>query len=157
MPISLGIMALSLGAGAGSAAVGFALATGTSVAAYSFLAGMGVREGGTVLGFQAWLEVVNGVGMVGWALLTRRETAVSYARHHGRTGLMAGLLSVAGFLAFLAAARALPLGPVVALRETSIIFGAILGTVVLREAFGGRRLAASATVAFGIALLALAR
>src|SRR5215212_5688895 len=64
--ISAGIMVLSLGTGASRAAVGFALATGASVAAYSFLAGMGVRSGGTVLGFQAWLEIVNGVVMVGF-------------------------------------------------------------------------------------------
>ena len=67
--ISFGIMVLSFGAGASRAAVGFALATGATVAAYSFLAGMGVRSGGTVLGFQAWLEIVNGVVMVGFALL----------------------------------------------------------------------------------------
>src|SRR5437899_12804113 len=47
--ISLGIMALSFGAGARRAAGGYALATGATVAAYSFLAGMGVRSGGTAL------------------------------------------------------------------------------------------------------------
>ena len=80
--ISFGIMVLSLGAGASRAAVGFALATGATVAAYSFLAGMGVRSGGTVLGFQAWLEIVNGLVMVGFALLTRRAAFVDYARRH---------------------------------------------------------------------------
>src|SRR5882757_10585386 len=44
--ISLGIMALSFGAGASGAAVGFALATGLSVATYSFFAGLGVRTAG---------------------------------------------------------------------------------------------------------------
>jgi drug/metabolite transporter (DMT)-like permease len=155
--ISLGIMALSFGAGASGAAVGFALATGTSVAAYSFLAGMGVREGGTVLGFQAWLEIVNGVVMVGFALLTRRAAFVDYAQRHAATGLLAGVLSVVGFLAYLAAARSLPLGPVTALRETSVIFGALIGTVVLKEGFGPRRIAAATMVVLGIALLAFWR
>ena len=41
--ISLGIMALSLGAGAGGAAVGFAVATGVCVATYSFFAGVDCR------------------------------------------------------------------------------------------------------------------
>lgn len=153
--ISFGIMVLSFGAGASRVAAGLALATGATVAAYSFLAGMGVRHGGTVLGFQAWLEIVNGVAMVGFALLTRRPAFVDYARRHAATGLLAGVFSVAGFLAYLAAAQSLPLGPVVALRETSVIFGAVLGTFVLREAFGARRLVASATVVFGIAMLAL--
>jgi drug/metabolite transporter (DMT)-like permease len=61
---------------------------------------------------------------------------------------------VLGFLAFLLAARSLLLGPVVALRETSVIFGAVIGTLILKEGFGPRRIAASAMVAGGIALLA---
>ena len=80
--------------------------------------------------------------------------ALAYARRHSATGLLAGVLSVLGFLAFLAAAQSLPLGPVTALRETSVIFGAVIGTLVLREGFGLRRLLASTMVVLGIALLA---
>jgi drug/metabolite transporter (DMT)-like permease len=155
--VSFGIMMLSFGTGASREAVGFALATGVSVAAYSFTAGMGVRSGGTVLGFQACLEVVNGIGMVGYALIARRADLVHYARRHGAVGLLAGAISVVGFLAFLAAAQSLPLGPVVALRETSVLFGAVLGTLVLKEAFGARRIVASSFVVAGIALLVLLR
>ncbi len=155
--ISFGIMVLSLGAGASRAAVGFALATGATVAAYSFSAGMGVRSGGTVLGFQAWLEIVNGVVMLGFALLTRRRAALDYARHHSATGLLAGVLSVLGFLAYLAAAQSLPLGPVTALRETSVIFGAVIGTLILKEGFGPRRITAASMVVVGIGLLAVLR
>jgi hypothetical protein len=88
--VSLGIMTLSLGTGASGAAVGFALATGVSVASYSFLGGIGVRSAGSVLGFLACLEIVTGVGMVGYALLFRRRDLLPYARRHGRTGLLAG-------------------------------------------------------------------
>jgi drug/metabolite transporter (DMT)-like permease len=155
--ISLGIMALSFGAGASGAAVGFALATGLSVATYSFFAGLGVRTAGTVLGFQACLEIVTGLGMVGYALLARRADLLAYARRHGSVGLFAGAVSVLGFLAYLVAARSLPLGPVSALRETSVIFGAVLGTIVLREGFGPRRIAAAVLVTVGIVLLAMLR
>jgi drug/metabolite transporter (DMT)-like permease len=155
--ISLGIMALSFGAGASGAAVGFALATGLSVATYSFFAGLGVRTAGTVLGFQACLEIVTGLGMVGYALLARRADLLAYARRHGSVGLFAGAVSVLGFLAYLVAARSLPLGPVSALRETSVIFGAVLGTIVLREGFGSRRIAAAVLVTVGIVLLAMLR
>jgi drug/metabolite transporter (DMT)-like permease len=155
--ISLGIMVLSFGSGAGRAAVGYALATGVSVAAYSFTSGMGVRSGGTVLGFQACLEIVNGVVMVGVALLTRPRAAVAYVREQGVRGAMAGLVSVLGFLAYLAAVQRLPLGPVTALRETSVIFGAVIGTLVLKEGFGPRRIAAATMVMIGIALLAFGR
>jgi len=155
--ISIGIMALSIGAGASRMAVGFALATGVSVATYSFFAGLGVRAASTVLGFQACLEIVTGLGMVGYALLVRRADLLGYARRHGSVGLFAGAVSVLGFLAYLLAARSLPLGPVSALRETSVIFGAVLGTIVLREGFGPRRISAAVLVTVGIVLLAVLR
>lgn len=155
--ISIGIMALSFGAGASRAAVGFALATGVSVATYSFFAGLGVRAAGTVLGFQACLEIVTGFGMLCYGVVARRADLLGYARRHGAVGLFAGVVSVLGFLAYLVAARSLPLGPVSALRETSVIFGAVLGTIVLKEGFGPRRIAAAVLVTVGIVLLAVLR
>jgi drug/metabolite transporter (DMT)-like permease len=155
--VSLGIMMLSFGAGAGRAAVLLALATGVSVAAYSFFAGLGVRAAGTVLGFQACLEIVTGLGTVGYVAVVRHADLLAYARRSGGRGLLAGVISVLGFLAYLAAARSLPLGPVTALRETSVIFGAVIGTVVLKEGFGLRRLTAATMVVIGIALLAFWR
>ncbi len=49
----------------------------------------------------------------------------------------------------------LPMGPVTAVRETSVVFGAIIGIVVLRESFGPRRIAAACLVTAGIAALTL--
>jgi drug/metabolite transporter (DMT)-like permease len=155
--ISFGIMVLSLGAGASAAAVGYACATGVAVAAYSLFGGLGVRTAGTVLGFQACLEIVTGGGMVAYGLIARGADFLTYARRHGAIGLFAGTMSVLGYLAFLAAARTLPLGPVVALRETSVIFGTLIGTFVIKEAFGLRRITASTFVISGIAMLALIR
>ena len=155
--ISLGIMVLALGAGAKREAVLLALATGVSVAAYSFFGGLGVRAAGTVLGFQACLEIVTGAGTVSYVAAVRRADLLGFARKHGGLGVLAGVISVLGFLAYLAAAQRLPLGPVTALRETSVIFGAIIGTLVLKEGFGPRRIVASALVVGGIGLLAFAR
>src|SRR5258708_6694049 len=155
--LSIGIMALSFGAGASRTAVGFALATGVSVATYSFFAGLGVRAAGTVLGFQACLEIVTGFGMLCYGVVARRADLLGYVRRYGAVGLFAGAVSVLGFLAYLVAARSLPLGPVSALRETSVIFGAVLGTIVLKEGFGPRRIAAAALVTVGIVLLAVLR
>ena len=152
--ISLGIMVLALSAGAKRNAVLLALATGVSVAAYSFFGGLGVRAAGTVLGFQACLEIVTGAGTVGYVAVVRRADLKAFARKHGHVGVLAGAISVMGFLAFLAAAQRLPLGPVTALRETSVIFGAVIGTVVLKEGFGPRRITAALMVVLGIAVLA---
>jgi drug/metabolite transporter (DMT)-like permease len=153
--VSVGIMILSLGAGATGVAVRFACATGLAVAAYSLFGGLGVRTAGTVLGFQACLEVVTGGGMAVYAFATRGSDVLAHARRHGAIGLIAGSLSVLGYLAFLAAAKTLPVAPIVALRETSVIFGTLIGTFMFREGFGFRRIAASTFVVSGIALLAL--
>ena len=80
----------------------------------------------------------------------------AFARTNYRTGLLAGVLSVAGYLAFLAAAQVLPLAPVSALRESSVIFGAVIGATPLREGFAVRRIAAAVMVTCGVAALALA-
>ena len=88
------------------------LATGVSVATYSFFAGLGVRTAGTVLGFQACLEIVTGFGMLCYGVVVRRADFMVYVRRHGAIGLLAGAVSVVGFLAYLVAAASLPLGPV---------------------------------------------
>ena len=48
-----------------------------------------------------------------------------------------------------------PLAHVVAARETSVLFGAILGALVLKESFGRTRILASAVVVAGAVLLNL--
>ncbi len=50
-----------------------------------------------------------------------------------------------------------PLAHVVAVRETSVLFGAILGAVVLKESFGRHRILSSAVVVAGAVLLNLGR
>ena len=76
-------------------------------------------------------------------------------RRHGAIGLLAGAGlgdRISGeFLA--AAAAPSGLAPVVALRETSVIFGTALGAIVLKEGFGARRLIAAGLVVGGIFVL----
>ena len=69
--ISLGIMAFSFGAGASAQAVTFALATGVSVATYSFLGGVGVRAAGTVLGSRPASKSLPGLAW--WGLYSLHD------------------------------------------------------------------------------------
>jgi drug/metabolite transporter (DMT)-like permease len=46
-----------------------------------------------------------------------------------------------------------PLAEVAAVRETSVIFAALIGMIFLKEGFGARRVAAAAVVAAGIVLI----
>ena len=70
--------------------------------------GLGVRAAGTVLGFQACLEIITGAGTVSYVAAVRRADLLVFARKHGGLGVLAGVISVLGFLAYLAAAQRLP-------------------------------------------------
>ena len=46
-----------------------------------------------------------------------------------------------------------PVGPVSAVRETSVVFAAIIGAAFMGEAFGRRRILGAAVIALGIVLV----
>ncbi len=134
-------------------AVVLALLTGIAIAGYSFLSGIGIRKSQSLFGYIAWLEIATGVGMVSVAYVRRKPLIVEFARKQWRSGLAAGLLSVTGYAIVLWAMSVLPMAPVVALRETSVVFAAIIGSVFLREGFAGHRVTAAVIVVAGITVL----
>ena len=56
----------------------------------SFCGGVGVRSAGTVLGFQAWLEILTGIGLLKFAVASRGRSIFPFARASGGRGLMVG-------------------------------------------------------------------
>jgi drug/metabolite transporter (DMT)-like permease len=70
-------------------------------------------------------------------------------------GLWAGALTLAAYTIVLWAQTRGPLAEVAALRETGVIWAALIGTLFLKEHFGARRVAAAALVATGIVLISL--
>lgn len=153
--ITVGIFALVVGRHANWPAIGYALATGISIAIYSFLGGVGVRSSESILAFQAWLEIITGVGMLAFLGVRRRGQMTAFVQASGGVGLVAGTLSVGGYLAFLAAAKVVPMAPAAALRECSLIFGTVIGAVLFKEGFGARRIIAAGVVAAGAIAIAM--
>jgi drug/metabolite transporter (DMT)-like permease len=152
---SLGLFVLVFGKGSSRAAIGVALATSISIALYSLIGGLGVRSAGSVLSFQVWLELLLGASVLSYVPLARSRAQIArFLGASAGTGLFAGVVSMGGYLAFLLAARHLPLAPVAALRETSLIFGTVIGAIAFREPFGRRRVAAAILVASGVVALA---
>jgi len=155
--ICAGLLALA-GAGAGRpaqwrVAVGPALATGVCIAAYTVADGLGVRRAGTVAGYVAWLFLLHGLPIPLFALAARRQALAGRLRRHLGAGVAAGLLSVAAYGLVLWAQRRGALAVVAALRETSVLVAALIGTLVFGEAFGRRRVLAAALLAAGIVVL----
>jgi drug/metabolite transporter (DMT)-like permease len=156
--LAIGLMSLAFSAGrvtrADSPAVVVAILTGLTIAAYTIVDGLGVRHSHDPWAYAAFLFVLQGPPMAIVAAFRRpaadwRETvAVGY-------GALAAALSVVAYGVVLWAQTKAPLAEVAAIRETSVVFAALIGFLVLREDFGRRRVAAAVVIATGIVLIGL--
>jgi drug/metabolite transporter (DMT)-like permease len=154
--VSAGLAALVFsGRRPGRAAVLAALGTGLTIASYSTVDGVGVRLSASPVGYIGWLMLLESLGVPMFALARRREVLRQQPRRILLSGLAAGALSVLAYGLVLWAQTRGALAVVAALRETSVIFGAVIGTVVFREPFGRSRIAATVLVVAGIVLLNL--
>ncbi|MFI8189812.1 EamA family transporter [Streptomyces sp. NPDC085946] len=135
------------------AAIGAALATGLSIAAYTLVDGLGVRASGSSLGYIAWLMAVQGTVIPAYVLWRRRGRTFALLRPHAGLGLVGAALSVTAYALVLWAQTKAELAPVAALRESSIIVGAAIGAVFFKERFGAPRIAAAGLVVVGIGLM----
>lgn len=135
------------------AAIGAALATGLTIAAYTVVDGLGVRAAGSSLGYIAWLMAVQGTVIPAYVLWRRRGGTTALLRPYAALGLLGAALSVAAYALVLWAQTRAPLAPVAALRESSVIVGAGIGALVFRERFGAPRVAAAGLLVVGIGLM----
>ncbi|MPZ25325.1 MAG: EamA family transporter [Micromonosporaceae bacterium] len=145
--------------------LGLAAATGVVIAAYTLVDGVGVRQAGQPLSYLAWLFLLESglVLAVSVALAgrgSRRGSGPGSGREFGRAirrsaplGLLGSVLSLVAYAIVVWAQSRAPLPLVSALRETSLLFAAAIGTLVFREPFRVSRLVATAAVVAGIALL----
>lgn len=132
-----------------------AVGTGLTIATYTTVDGLGVRLSASPAGYIGWLMLLESLCIPAWALARRRGALQAQPRRVLAAGLSAGALSVLAYGLVLWAQTRGALAPVAALRETSVIFGAIIGTAMFREPFGRARITATILVATGIFLLNL--
>ena len=154
--VSAGLATLVLaGRRPGRAAFAAAVGTGLTIAAYTTVDGVGVRLSGSPVGYIGWLMVLESLCVPMFAAFRRRDVLLKQPKRILLAGLAAGALSVLAYGLVLWAQTRGALAPIAALRETSVIFGAIIGTLIFREPFGRTRIAATVLVATGIVLLNL--
>ncbi|MBT2383150.1 DMT family transporter [Streptomyces sp. ISL-11] len=134
-------------------AITAALATGLAIASYTVVDGLGVRASGSPLGYIAWLMILEGLAIPACALAVRRGRLLSELRPHAARGLLGGVLSLFAYGLVLWGQTRAALAPIAALRESSIIVGAAIGAVVLKERFGAPRIAAAGLMVLGIGLM----
>jgi drug/metabolite transporter (DMT)-like permease len=148
----LGVLVLA-GRRPGRAAFAAAVGTGLTIAAYTTVDGVGVRLSASPVGYIGWLMVLESLCVPMFALARRRDVVLKQRPRVLLAGLAAGALSVLAYGLVLWAQTRGALAPIAALRETSVIFGAIIGTLIFREPFGRTRIVATVLVAAGIVLL----
>ena len=152
--VSAGLAALVFaGRRPGRAAFLAAVGTGLTIAAYTTVDGVGVRLSASPVGYIGWLMLLESLGVPMFALARRRGVLREQPRRVLLSGLLAGALSVLAYGLVLWAQTRGALAPIAALRETSVIFGAIIGALAFKEPFGRTRVAATVIVVGGIALL----
>ena len=135
------------------AAIGAALATGLTIAAYTVVDGLGVRASGSSLGYIAWLMTVQGIFLPAYGVYRWRGETATVLRPFAALGLLGAALSVTAYALVLWAQTRAELAPVAALRESSILVGAAIGALFFKERFGAPRIAAAGLLVLGIGLM----
>jgi drug/metabolite transporter (DMT)-like permease len=127
-----------------------ALATGVSIAAYTVVDGIGVRASGN------WVAYTGGMfafflAVPLWYLARRRRGIFAIPLAEAGKAASGGLISLVAYGAIIWAMQANAMGAVSALRETSVVFAALLGAAFLNERLTGLRIVACCIIAAGAA------
>ena len=142
------------GSGAGRS-VAFALATGTSIAAYTLWDKWAVTTVGIAPLLYFWGFIAT-TGLLLTPVAVRRWTATRAEwRLHWREAIGTGALIPVAYILILTALATNPVSYVAPAREIGILIGTIMGARLLAEGDSARRLAGAGSMVFGVVLLAV--
>ncbi|HVT54241.1 MAG TPA: EamA family transporter [Dongiaceae bacterium] len=159
--ISMGILTLAVDRPVDRAhkreAIWFGLLTGLSIMGYTLCDGQGIRHAGDVereqIGYIVWLFVLDAPLLVIYCLWQRGAEATAFLRNNWKLGFCGAALSLAAYGIAIIAMRFGEFAHVSALRETSVIFAAVMSAYLLKERFRKRRYVSVSLVALGAVLL----
>lgn len=135
----------------------WALATAVFISLYNVADARGIRISPDPFTFIVWLFLQDFILITLTALLFRRDALRKAIAMKWRYGVAAGALSIVSFGATLYAYRLMETAKVSALRETSVVFAAAMGSWLLGEGFGRRRLISAIMLAAGLVLMQFSR
>lgn len=154
--LSTGVMALAFERGKGvfaqPRAILYALLTGSLIATYTVVDGLGVRRAGSPLSFAVWLTIGDGFLTFLVIFAWKRRALINVLRRSLTTGILGSTMQIAAYWIVLWALSGAPMATVSALRETSVLFAALLSTFVLHEGFGVWRFVSAGLVSLGLVL-----
>ena len=158
LAVSLGVLTLGLSQQAFNSpkAVRFALANAVIIALYTVVDALGVRASGHALRYVATRFLLDGWPFALIVFLRRRGDGVlAYARQRWPLALGGAIASLGSYGIALWAMTQAPVATVAALRETAVLFAALLGVWFLKEVFTPRRVIGTCVIVVGVMALRL--
>lgn len=139
-------------------AVGFALFTAVTICAYSVVDGIGARLAGPerASAYSCVLFVGIAPVVVAYALARRGPAVLPAMAPYWKIGLAGGALAVISYTIAIWAMTVAPIALVAALRETSVLFGALIAVIFLKEPLRAARVVAALMIVAGLALMRFA-
>jgi len=142
-------------------ALAYALANAVVIMTYTFIDGSGVRTtvaaGGGALSYVLLLFVLDGLPYPALVVLRRdgagRRAVLDYAKRRWPLAALGGTASIGSYAIALWAMTRAPVASVSALRETSVLFGTLLGAWLLKERLGAQRLLGAVVIVTGVVAL----
>ncbi len=134
-------------------AIFWGLITSLLIACYTVVDGLGVRSAGNSISYILWLFIFEVVPIGLILLFTQRQAWIRYICEHPGMVISGGVASSAAYGLVIFAMSFGAMAVVSSLRETSVIFAAIIGAMFLREPFGPARIRAALLISIGIILM----
>jgi drug/metabolite transporter (DMT)-like permease len=138
-------------------AVAFALFTALTICLYSVVDGMGGRTAGNPHPYTLAIFVGNALVMIVYFLIRRGpagiEPSLRAASRSWPIGLVGGSLQLLSYGIVIWAMTLAPIALVAALRETSVLFGAVIAVLFLKEPLRPARIIAALMIVCGLVLI----
>lgn len=134
-------------------AVGFALLTALTICTYSVVDGIGARLAGDPTSYSLCLFIGNAIVLVPYGLYRDGRDVIPAMQIYWRRGLLGGALQTLSYGTVLWAMTLAPIAIVATLRETSVLFGAVIAVVLLKEPLRAMRIVAALLILCGLVLI----
>jgi drug/metabolite transporter (DMT)-like permease len=155
--VSGGVLLLAAGAprskGARLAPVLFALVNAGVIVGYTLVDGVGARLSGNAFSYTGWMFLLTGVLVLLISIGFRGRQVAHHLHSQWKKWMLGGSCTFASYSLALWAMTKAPIAPVAALRETSIVFSALLAVFVLKERITPLRCVSIAIVTAGAVVL----
>lgn len=159
--LAAGIVVMTLRPGGGEdrarerSGIGFALLTAVVICCYTLSDGMGARASGNAIAYSALLFVLNGFVPLPLLYFLRGRDALAPIRGFLVQGFFGGAMGYASYAIAIWAMTVAPIALVAAVRETSVLFGAAIAVMFLKEPLRWTRVVAAGMIVAGLAMIRL--